>query len=249
MAKKIRFRRPVVVIFWAVMLLLVILMIESAFQYRKVGAININIQGQEDVLFLDSLEIIRLLNGRNKEKLKKLSFRQISIRNLESRVESNLFVDDCEIARNYRGDLFVDVALAQPIARFVRSDKPDFYIDQQGKLMPILDRRTAKVLLVTRVKDGLPNFEKADHNLLILINKINKDPFLRAMVAQIDIQKNREIILYPQVGKQIFDFGKCYQIKDKLKKFKVFYKEILRRKGWEAYNKVTLKYDQQIICE
>ena len=36
---------------------------------------------------------------------------------------------------------------------------------------------------------------------------------------------------------------------DKLKRLKIFYKQILPSKGWNSYEKVSVKYKNQIVCE
>jgi cell division protein FtsQ len=63
------------------------------------------------------------------------------------------------------------------------------------------------------------------------------------------VLKNQEMVLYLQLGRQVVDFGNLTQWKSKLDRFKVFYKEILPRKGWNAYRKISLRFDKQIICE
>ena len=82
-----------------------------------------------------------------------------------------------------------------------------------------------------------------------LINKIRNDKFWSAQIAQIKLQKNGEVILYPQVTKQYIEFGKIEDIDTKFKKLKLFYEDILPRKGWNYYSRVSLKYKNQIICE
>ena len=116
--------------------------------------------------------------------------------------------------------------------------------------MPVTDKFTSRVLLVTRENNQeLPDFQGKEKSLVKLLIEISKDSFLKSQITQIDIRKNRNIYLYPQVGKQVIEFGRCVNIKDKLKRLKIFYKEIIPRKGWNAYKKINLRFDNQIICE
>jgi len=57
------------------------------------------------------------------------------------------------------------------------------------------------------------------------------------------------MVLYPQVTKQMVEFGKPEDIEVKFKKLRIFYTEILPKKGWNRYEKVNLKYRDQIIAE
>lgn len=248
--RKIRFKKSVRVTFWVALCFLLIVIVEQVHRHTSLKSVYIDIDNREDNDFLDSLEVARLLRNNNQEELKGKTFNELSIKTLEARVEANLFVQDCEIARNLRGDLFVEVNLSRPIARFIRESKPDFYVDSLGKLMPVLDRYTARTVLITRAKNQkLPDFDKKDKALLKLLNYINQNKFLKAQIAQIDIDERNELTFIVQAGNHIIEFGKCTNIEDKLKRLNVFYQEILPVKGWSAYKRVSLKYKQQIICE
>jgi cell division protein FtsQ len=250
MTRKIKFKRGVVIIFWSFIALLTFLFVESQFQNRKLGNIQIKILNQEDNYFLDTLEIKRLLTLNGKDELQGKTFRSLSIKNLEARVKSNLYVDKCEIARNLRGDLLVEVTQARPIARFSRKGKPDFYVDSLGKILPVLSKFTARVILVTREDtEQLPNFAGLDRNLLKLLNLIYHDKFFKSQITQIDILKTNALVLYPQVGNHKIEFGACTFLEEKIKRLKIFYKEIIPLKGWNIYKKVNLRFDNQIVCE
>lgn len=250
--KRPRLKKTVQIGLMVILVVFVVMFIESQLQNRKVGKIVINISNQNGHYFLDTLEVKRLLTDNGKDDLGSAVFKNVSIKTLESRVKANLFVEKCEIARNLRGDLFVEVTQATPIARFLRQGKPDFYVDSTGKVMSVIDKYTARVVLVTRNPERqLPQFKKHRHDqeLLKLLTHIYKDKFWRAQITQLDINKDEEITMYLQVGNQIIDFGTCDNWEDKLKRLRIFYQEILPRKGWNAYKKVGLKYDKQIVCE
>jgi cell division protein FtsQ len=55
--------------------------------------------------------------------------------------------------------------------------------------------------------------------------------------------------MFPQVGGQLIEFGKPENLELKFKKLRIFYKEILPEKGWNAYERVNLEYEGQIIAE
>ena len=90
--------------------------------------------------------------------------------------------------------------------------------------MNVLRKFTARVLLVTQSERSTPlDFKKnkQDQELLEMIKYIHQDPFLKAQVAQIDVLKNQEMVLYLQLGRQVVDFGNLTQWKSKLDRFKV----------------------------
>ena len=61
--------------------------------------------------------------------------------------------------------------------------------------------------------------------------------------------KDGEVELYPQVTKQKIEFGKPKDFEEKFSKLMTFYKEILPSKGWNYYERVNVKFKDQIICE
>jgi cell division protein FtsQ len=78
---------------------------------------------------------------------------------------------------------------------------------------------------------------------------IYKDEFWKAQITEIEIQRNGDLILYTQVSRQYVEFGKPEIVENKFARLKIFYKDILPRKGWNVYERVNLKFKDQIICE
>ena len=85
--------------------------------------------------------------------------------------------------------------------------------------------------------------------MLGLIHYINEHPFWKSQIAEMYVNKKGEVTFYTQISKQRVEFGKPENIEAKFKKLKIFYKEILPAKGWNNYEKVSLKYNNQIVCE
>lgn len=248
--QKIKLRKPIQIAVVVMIIAVIIFGIEMYHQRQPVGKINITIKANtEQKGILDTTEIKRLLTDNNKEVLTGSFFNKISIKTLEARLKNNLFVDKCEIARNLKGDLFVEVSPAKPIARFMREGKPDFYVDSTGKVMPVSPKNQIRVVLITRQDTQEVDFAEQDKNLLSLLKILAKDAFWKAQIAQIDIDEDQDMVFYTQVGGQAIIFGKPQQIQEKLKKLKIFYQEIIPRKGWQAYKKINLKFDGQIVCE
>jgi len=226
--------------------------VERKYHKRTCEDIKITIHNTPDNQFLEEEDILRLLTRRGGQELIGTEHKNISIKALEQRVLSNVYVQSCQVSRNVKGEIFVIVEPRKPIARFIRTGKPDFYVDTTGYIMPVIDNYTARVLLITsEVPMDLPNFEKDKYEkgLLAMVNFIYANEFWRSQIAQIHINQYKQLTLYPQVGNQAIDFGNYSNFEKKFAKLKVFYEEILPLKGWNAYKKVTLKYNRQIICE
>lgn len=248
---KYRLKLGVRIFIGVLILFLVIVAIESLLRSRRIGQLHITITRPDSLLFVDTTEVRRLLTNNGKDDIHKASFRQLNVKTLENRIKSNVFIDKCELARDLAGNLWVKIQQARPIARFMRQGKPDFYVDSVGKFLPTSDRYTARVMLITRENDDrLPDFKEDDYNLLLLIKKIHRSKaFWRPLISHIHITAKREIIIYPHLGCNIIEFGRCFDIDSKLKRLKIFYSEVLPRKGWTKYKRVSLKFNGQLVCE
>ena len=85
-----------------------------------------------------------------------------------------------------------------------------------------------------------------------MVQFINKNAFWKAQIAQIHVNKENEISLYLQVGNPEINFGRLENQEDinkKMNKLDIVCKKILTTKGWNTYKKISLKYNNQIICQ
>jgi cell division protein FtsQ len=154
-----------------------------------------------------------------------------------------------------KGNLVVSAEIRRPIARIVRNDGPDGYIAEDGTVMPVSDKFTSRVILISgpyvrqMLKQNNLSTTEEGKQLITLINTIKEDDFWNAQVAQLDIDSKMRITLYPQVGDERIEFGRPDNVDTKLKKLMIFYKEILPRMGWNKYERVNLEYEGQIVAE
>ena len=217
----------------------------------KVTDITITIDDQYENYFIAESDVLQILNEG--QALKGAEYNSLNLKNLETRLEENRFVQDAEIYRDLKGGLSVNVLQNRPIARIIRNDGPDAYINFEGSILPVSDRFTARLPLISGemtdelIENGLED-EKAKQ-LLSILEFIMEDPFWKAQIAQMDIDKNWDIEIYPQVTKQLIEFGQPDDLERKFRNLEIFYKRILPQKGWNSYSRVSVKYKNQIICE
>ncbi|MDH5396511.1 MAG: cell division protein FtsQ [Cyclobacteriaceae bacterium] len=215
---------------------------------------TIFLEGLEENQFLDENEVKSLLEDHGEDELTGKDLSMIDLRKLEQRALAHPYINKCDIYKDLEGMLIVNALLRKPMARIVRSNGPDAYIAFDGVILPISDKFTSRVVLVSgNFSDKLlsDDFSSSAYGVQFLefLSYIYLDNFWKAQIAQLDIDKNGEITLYPQVTKQIIEFGEPDHFEEKLRKLKVFYKEALPLKGWNNYVRINLKYENQIIAE
>ncbi len=220
---------------------------------KPVKDIKVHILDQNGNFFTDHIEILNLLNAESTDYVLGLAVKDLDLKTLEGRIETNPFVKDAQVFRDIKGNLIVKVKQAQPIARIFNPFGPDQYIDDEGFILPVSTRHTARVPLIEleRSFSWEKNITETDYGteILEMLNFIRADKFWNAQIAGFVIEKNGELTLMPQVSKQRVVFGMPNDLETKFKKLKVFYKEILPNKGWNTYSLVNLKFENQIVCE
>jgi cell division protein FtsQ len=216
--------------------------------------IIIKIENTLENHLLDENDVIKLMQ-LNEENLKGASISKINLKAIEKRIKSNTTVKDAQLYSDLKGNLIVKATLHKPIARIVRNDAPDKYIAEDGTIMPVSDKFTTRVVLISgayaRQLIAMGSLEKTDEGkqLLEMLHIIREDDFWRAQIAQLDIGGKGYIHILPQVGNQVVEFGKAENLELKFKKLRVFYKDILPQMGWNKYQRVNLEYGNQIIAE
>jgi cell division protein FtsQ len=230
-----------------------------AFTERKQGDvhikdISIKIDNFQENHFLDEGDIMNLMQLK-KENLTGTSIDAINLKSIEGKIRKQPFIKKADLYSDLKGNLVVRAELRRPIARIVRNDGPDGYIAEDGTVMPVSEKFTSRVILVSGqfvpelLKQANMNDKEESTKILELINKIRSDEFWSAQLAQLDIDKKGRITIFPQVGDERIEFGKADEAEAKFKKLMIFYKEILPRTGWNKYDRVNLEYEGQIVTE
>ncbi|WP_339923484.1 cell division protein [uncultured Cyclobacterium sp.] len=226
---------------------------EHKTESRALSELEVYVEGVSDVYFIDEKEVTELLTNAFPSLLSNTAKEKVSIHAVEKKVEAHPFVKKAEVFEDLKGTLMVKVSQHVPIARIVRPMAADGYISSSGKILPTSSNYTTRVLILTGskaealLKKNDLSIENAP--LMELIRFINSEPFWLAQISALELLANGDINMYQQVGKQVIEFGKPEDIEIKFRKIKTYYKKILPEKGWNTYDRVNVKYKDQIICE
>lgn len=230
-----------------------------AFSERKIDGlvckdIVIELDNSRENHFMDEADVLRLVENSG-QSIKGTSLDQIDLRAIERKLMQDKHILDADLYGDLKGNLVVKVALRRPIARIVQADAPDAYIAEDGVVMSVSDKYTSRVVLISGayakqiIELGDLNKKEEGVKLLSMIEFVNDDKFWKAQVAQLDINSQGRITIFPQVTGQRVEFGKAEDIENKFRKLMIFYKEILPTCGWTRYERVSLEYEGQIIAE
>src|SRR5690606_4729697 len=156
------------------------------------------------------------------------------------RLLENPMVRDAQVYVTVDGRLGATIEQRKPVGRVPAT--PDYYLDADGKKMPLSEVYSARVPIITGVSKN--NFKEVTPVLL----KIENDEFMKNTVIGIDRKANGDIEL--KLRKMDFTvlFGKPENIEKKFQNFKALYKKTKQDSTLYGYNKVNLKFDSQVIA-
>ncbi|MBL7883610.1 MAG: hypothetical protein JNL69_06050 [Bacteroidia bacterium] len=228
-------------------------------------AMNIHVNQDDELYFLDNIDIANLINERGDSVVDQPKS-TINVSNIESMLNSHPAISNAEVSLSIDGVLKVDVQQRKPILRVLTNSGDSYYIDDMGKLMPLSDKYTARVLVASGEieesysmrymysmsdiqKDTLLNSKSILNDLFDVASYIQADAFWKAQIQQLYVNDEKEIEMVPLVGNQKIIFGDAIDIDLKFKKLFTFYQQGLNTTGWwDKYSAINLKFKNQIVC-
>ena len=227
--------------------------VEKQTLYKTYQGEEIVIEGLSGVYFVEDVEISKILAQAFPDLKVGLPLEEVPIQAIEKRIGGHPFVKSVQAMIGQKGILSIKIHQHQPIARIAQPYGADGYITREGKVIPTSTSYTSRVLILEGdyaeqlMDQGDVMIEMPE--LMNLIEFITKDKFWNAQITEVELNAADDIRLYQQVGSQLIEFGDAHHIEDKFDRISVFYKEILPKKGWNTYARVSVKYKDQIVCE
>lgn len=235
----------------ALIIFFIITLAFTSHESKNVPCRNIEIEfGNNEVIRLSKAEIVRMVKLADKDITGK-KLEDINAEVIEKEVEKNPAVLKAEVFKvvakdtvSYKGILTVRVKHRRPVVR-VMSDSESYFLDRFGDKIPISSSYTANVLVAT----GYFSEKYAKEKLLPFVRFIENDEFWKAQIEQVHVEKNGDVILTPLVGDQIIELGKMEDFSVKLRNMKAFYSQVLANNNWDKYEKISLKFKNQVVAK
>ena len=166
----------------------------------------------------------------------------IKLDEIETLLDNNDMIEKSEVFFTIDGMLNVTIKQREPIARVLQGNEV-FYMDTQGKKMPLSKSFSARVPLLR----GMSNkYWEATHNMMLFIQN---DPWLKENITEVVVKPNGEYEFLMRVARFKVLFGKFENEKIKNANLKAFYKQLEENNKLNEYSSVNLKYTNQVICK
>lgn len=224
--------------------------------------VQIDIEDDNGMHFVEPKDVMRILNDK-RVKLKGNTMDSIDRNETEEILLRHSLVKDAEVYKSLNGTINIQIEQRTPILRVVNRESESFYIDEEGRVMPVSDKYAAHVPVANgNIGD---NYSKRRFDQLKIVNPdsiqekdvlsklytlavfIHDNEFWKAQIEQIYVNGS-EFELVPKVGAHVVVFGSLENYPEKFRNLHALYKQGFPQKGWNRYSKVNVKYKNQIIC-
>ena len=176
---------------------------------------------------------------------------EINTRQLEATLEKNAYIKNAELSTDISGRLEVNVEQRIPLVRIMPYGKRGYYLDTEGKMLPLSDQYTPLILLASGnifFPGENSKAKKQLEEIFRFCTYLSEHPLWKEQIVQIYVNKSGEYELIPRVGAHHILMGGMEKWEIKLRNLELLYMQGLSRYGWNSYGTINLKYTNQVIC-
>ena len=195
-----------------------------------------------DYGFISKREILRLLNNKKLSPIGK-KINEINVRELEEELKKHPLIGNAECYRTPGNRIGIEITQRVPILRVMAANGEQYYIDDKAHTMPVPNSAANVAIVTGHVDKAFATKELYEFGMFL-----QKNPLWKAQIQQINVTTAKELELVPQVGDHIIFLGKPNHYENKFERLKTFYKKGLNEIGWNKYSRISLEFDNQIIC-
>lgn len=243
---------------WLATLAVVLMVLGFAADDRRQSVcrtLDVSVEELSGIYFIDETSVIERVFDLG-DPIIGTPIDSLNLRKIRRAIVELPSVKDATVYARVDGKLAVQVTQRRPLFRVIGNGHAGYYVDTEGKPMPLSGNYSARVPVVTGAipTDFYRDPVKLAENERLketfgLVKFLEKDPFWSAQTEHIVILPNGEFELIPRVGSARIHIGKSVDLEDKFKRLKVFYLNMAANNNINQYKKINVKYRDQVVCE
>ncbi|RDK84213.1 cell division protein FtsQ/DivIB [Marinirhabdus gelatinilytica] len=205
---------------------------------RNLKRINVEFLDENDPFI--TLATVNKLLVQNNDSVTGIPKETLVLKEMESRLLGNDMIRDAQVYVTVDGVLGAKIEQRNPIGRIAAS--PNYYLDEDGKKMPLSSVYAARVPLITG--RSTTNFSEVTPLLI----RIGEDDFMKQSVVGIHVSEKDKVTL--KLRKYSFDviFGNVENMDLKFQNFKAFYKKAKEDNRLQGYKTIDLRFGKQVVA-
>lgn len=172
------------------------------------------------------------------------SMESIDLRLIEETLKGKELIENAECYKGQQGIVCMNIRQRIPVVRVMNNAGEDYCVDSHGKPMPRTDY-SCNLIIAT----GNISKQYAEKCLAPLSNIILANPFWKYQVVQLNVLGDGSVEIIPRIGGHVIYLGQPVGAKDKLDRMTKFYRYGLKVAGWNKYSRISVEFDNQIVCK
>lgn len=225
------------------------------------NSVQINVKEDKFSRFVSNAEIVSKLSNIKNQKLG-TPLNEINTDLIEQAVNKHPGVRRSLVYKTIDGKVHVKVEQRRPLIRIITQRMENFFIDDQGGVIPYNGGFSAHTLIangyidepirlfankMTLTVDSFRKRAPVTAQLYELAEYLKSNPFWDAQIQQVYVNTKSELILIPRVGSHTIVLGNTENLNKKFERLKKMYR-IFNQIGWNQYKTINLKYKNQVVC-
>lgn len=209
---------------------------------KRCAGIEIVIDDAADCRFVAREELARELGDLPKvAKTKTIS--SINIDSLERVLDAFDKIETVSVNILSNGVVRISVVPMQPVARIFDTEYNSYYINRSGKKIKADARYHIDVPVI------VGNFKNiSPQSLIPLLDRIDRDSLMKQLVSMVKVDSPNDILLIPTIRGHVINLGDTLGYDDKFRRISAMYTEVMKVKGWEYYDTISVKWDGQVVA-
>lgn len=205
-------------------------------------AVNVQVVNADSTSFVTPEGILSDLKSQG-IKLEGKRMGDINASDVEEALRLSPYLENADIVKCQDGRLLIRVYQLVPVLRVFDGDE-SYYVNRMGKRMAASSFYHCDVPVV----QGHFTKKYPPTRLLPLIDYVEGDSLLRSLVTMYCVRDTNNIILVPQFSGHVVNIGNADGFENKFDKLKLFYREVMPKKGWNTYDTISVKWNHQIVA-
>ena len=246
-------KKIVSILFWSLAAIALVVLFVFAWQAKgekKCTDIQVELVGENTrALFMNEQEILHILNQQQIKVGQPVS--RFNLVAIEKYLEQTGWIKNAELYLDNQLILQVKIEQRIPIARVFSLGGSSFYIDEEGRRLPLRQLAVMRLPVFTGFTSDNDLLSPPDSallkNIVLFANTIKNDSFYTAQIAQVNIESNGDFELVPTLGDHVVLLGSVENLEDKLNRLYTFYRKVWVPSGINAFQVLDLRFDHQIV--
>lgn len=204
--------------------------------------VQVTIEGNATGGFLTPADVCRMLTEQGLYPVGK-RLTNVNLRAIEERLEAQELIERVEAYKTQSGNVRISISERVPVMR-VMANGQDYYVDRDGKAL-MNTGYVCNLIIAT----GSISQAYASRVLAPIGRIIMADDFWRNQIEQINVLPDSTVEMVPRVGGHIIYIGQPIGVTKKLERLRKFYRYGLSQAGWNKYSRISVEFNNQIVCK